>query len=182
MLPMDRPDDEFIEKAATTDVASNSFASYSLHQIDRAGALAILARKSPSGRRWADGYPTEGDLEAARLFVRRLSEGEELGPFGIFEILEGPDDLVVGGIGFHRPPGADGVVEVGYGIVPSHWNRGICTEALRSIVAFAREQGASRVEARSLPTNGASRRVMEKVGLLFVDVIDGYTRYEIRFA
>jgi RimJ/RimL family protein N-acetyltransferase len=37
------------------------------------------------------------------------------------------------------------------------------------------------VEARSLPSNGASRRVMEKVGLQFVDVVNGFTRYAIRF-
>jgi len=153
----------------------------SLRQIDRSGALSILERRCPPGRLWAPGYPTEGDLEAARLFIRRLGEGEEPGPFGIFEILEVPDDEVVGGIGFHRPPGADGAVEVGYGIVPSRWNQGICTDALRAIVAFAREHGALRVEARSLPSNGASRRVMEKVGLHFVDVVGGFTRYEIRF-
>lgn len=182
MLAMDRGEERTAGEVAPGVADPRPAAPYSLRQIDRDGALAILARRSPPGRRWAKGYPTEGDLEAARLFVRRLSEGEELGPFGIFEILEGPDDVVVGGIGFHRPPGADGVVEVGYGIVPSHWNKGICTEALRAIVVFAREQGASRVEARSLPANGASRRVMEKVGLRFVDLIDGYTRYEIRFA
>jgi RimJ/RimL family protein N-acetyltransferase len=154
----------------------------SLRQIDRSGALSILERSCPPGRRWAVGYPTDGDLEAARLFIRRLGEGEEPGPFGIFEILEGPDHEVVGGIGFHRPPGADGAVEVGYGIVPSRWNQGICTDALRVIVAVARDNGASRVEARSLPSNGASRRVMEKVGLHFVEVVDGFTRYETRFS
>ena len=153
----------------------------SLRQIDRSGAMSILARRCPPGRLWAPGYPTDGDLEAARLFIRRLGEGEEPGPFGIFEILEGPDDEVVGGIGFHRPPGADGAVEVGYGIVPSRWNQGICTDALRAIVGFARDNGASRVDARSLPSNGASRRVMEKVGLHFVEVVDGFTRYETRF-
>jgi RimJ/RimL family protein N-acetyltransferase len=157
-------------------------ASLSLRQIDRSGALSILERRCPPGRLWAPGYPTNGDLESARLFIRRLGEGEAPGPFGLFEIVKGAADEVVGGIGFHRPPSADGAVEVGYGIVPDLWNQGICTEALHAIVAFAREHGARRVEARSLPGNGASRRVMEKVGLQFVDVVDGYTRYEIRFS
>jgi RimJ/RimL family protein N-acetyltransferase len=177
---MNRDEEANAEKAPRFGALDS--APHSLRQIDRAGALAILARHCPPGRAWAPGYPTDGDLEAARLFIRRLAEGEELGAFGIFEILEGPDDVVVGGIGFHRPPGSDGAVEVGYGVVPNYWNRGVCTEALRTIVAFAQEQGARRVEARSLPSNGASRRVMEKVGLHFVDVVDGYTRYEIRFA
>jgi RimJ/RimL family protein N-acetyltransferase len=153
----------------------------SLRLIDRSGALSILERRCPPGRLWAAGYPTDGDIEAARLFIRRLGEGEQPGPFGIFEILEGEDDEVVGGIGFHRPPGVEGAVEVGYGIVSSRWNQGICTDALRVIVAFARDSGALRVEARSLPNNIASRRVMEKVGLNFVEVVDGFTRYEIRF-
>jgi RimJ/RimL family protein N-acetyltransferase len=181
MLAMDSDERRNGEQGLAPDIAALDSASHSLRQIDHDGALAILARRCPPGRLWAAGYPTDGDLEAARLFIRRLSEGEEPGPFGIFEILEGPDETVVGGIGFHRPPSVDGAVEVGYGVVPSHRNRGICTEVLRAIVAFAREQGALRVEARSLPSNGASRRVMEKVGLHFVDVVDGYTRYEIRF-
>jgi RimJ/RimL family protein N-acetyltransferase len=179
-MPMDSEEQANDDAVVAAD-QSPRVSSHSLRQIDRAGARAILDRRCPPDRRWAPGFPTDGDLEAARLFVRRVDEGEEPGPFGIFEILEGPDEEVVGGIGFHRPPGVDGAVEVGYGVVSSHWNRGICTEALRAIVAFARENGALRVEARSLPSNGASRRVMEKVGLHFVDVVDGYTRYEIRF-
>jgi RimJ/RimL family protein N-acetyltransferase len=179
--PMDSDEPLDVDKHLVLAVSRLGEPPLSLRQIDRSGALSILERRCPPGRLWAPGYPTDGDLEAARLFIRRLGEGEEPGPFGIFEILEGADDEVVGGIGFHRPPGIEGAVEVGYGIVPSHWNQGICTDALRVIVAFAREQGASRVEARSLPSNGASRRVMEKVGLHFVDVVDGFTRYEIRF-
>jgi RimJ/RimL family protein N-acetyltransferase len=178
---MDRDAEAKSGERRSRDATWIDLATHSLRQIDEAGARAILSQHCPPDRRWAVGYPTDGDLEAARLFIRRLAEGEELGPFGIFEILEEPDEVVVGGIGFHRPPGADGAVEVGYGVVPSHWNQGICTEALRAIVGFAREQGARRVEARSLPSNGASRRVMEKVGLRFVDVVDGYTRYAIRF-
>jgi len=114
--------------------------------------------------------------------LRRLREDEPLGPFGIFEILEAPDDLVVGGIGFHHPPNADGCVEVGYGVVETRWNRGICTEALRSMVAFAERHGALRLDARSLPNNAASRRVMEKAGLRFAEFTDGYVRYSIDLA
>ena len=178
---MDRDELIEVERHALPHVDSVAPTLLALRGIDRSGALSILERRCPPGRLWASDYPTAGDLEAARLFVRRLGEGEEPGPFGIFEILEGEDDEVVGGIGFHRPPGADGAVEVGYGIVPSRWNQGIVTDALRAVVAYAREHGASRVEARSLPSNVASRRVMEKVGLHFVDVVDGFTRYEIRF-
>jgi RimJ/RimL family protein N-acetyltransferase len=150
-----------------------------LRQIDRGGARAILERQCPEGTRWALGYPTEGDLEAANLMLRRFRENDALGPFGIFEILEQPDDVVVGGIGFHHAPEADGSVEVGYGIVEDRWNRGICTEALRAIIGFARENGALRLDARSLPGNVASRRVMEKAGLHFAGLADGYVRYSI---
>jgi RimJ/RimL family protein N-acetyltransferase len=152
---------------------------WSLRQIDRSGARAILARRCPDGRRWAEGYPTDGDLEAASLLLRRLREREEPGPFGIFEILEGPDHGVIGGIGFHHPPGPDGSVEVGYGIVEKSRNRGVCTAALKAMIVLAKEHGASRLEARSLPDNMASRRVMEKSGLAYVDQLDGYTRYAI---
>ena len=60
-------------------------------------------------------------------------------------------------------------IEVGYGLAPRAWGRGIATEAARASVRFGFEELAlPRVVAVAYPDNAASRRVMEKLGMRYV--------------
>jgi [ribosomal protein S5]-alanine N-acetyltransferase len=60
----------------------------------------------------------------------------------------------------------DGEVELGYGTVSEHRNRGYATEAAAALVGWALGQpGVERVVARLAPDNVASVRVLEKAGL-----------------
>ena len=58
-------------------------------------------------------------------------------------------------------------VEIAWSIVPASWGRGFATTAAREAVSWAGTLGLSRVVALTLPSNVASRRVMEKAGLVF---------------
>ena len=63
--------------------------------------------------------------------------------------------------------GANGAVEIGYGILEGFQGRGYATEAVDAAVRWALEQaGVKRVEAETEPDNRASRRVLEKCGFL----------------
>ena len=63
--------------------------------------------------------------------------------------------------------GADGTVEIGYGILEAYQNRGYATEAVAAAVEWALAQSAvCRVEAETDPDNCASRRVLEKNGFI----------------
>jgi ribosomal-protein-alanine N-acetyltransferase len=57
-------------------------------------------------------------------------------------------------------------VEVGYIVLPAHWNRGIATEATRLVAAdcFGRA-GVSRLVALTTNDNVASLRTLEKLGM-----------------
>jgi RimJ/RimL family protein N-acetyltransferase len=59
-------------------------------------------------------------------------------------------------------------VEVGYGLLPEFWGRGLATELARESVraGFVKLHRPDLVSF-TLPTNGASRRVMEKVGFRY---------------
>jgi len=151
----------------------------SIRLIDQDQAVAIVSSSCPDGQTWADGYPTAGDLEAARMLLGDLRAGRRPGIFGPYEILEAATGDVVGGIGFHRPPGLDGSVEVGYSVASSRRNRGYATAAVALMIEVAIEAGARRVVARADPTNSASRRVLEKAGLTFREVADNYARYDV---
>lgn len=78
-------------------------------------------------------------------------------------------DRAVGVGGFHGPPDADGVVEIGYAMQPSFREQGLATEAVEGLVgwAFSHDE-VSKVCARTLPHLTASIRVLEKTGFTFI--------------
>jgi ribosomal-protein-alanine N-acetyltransferase len=58
--------------------------------------------------------------------------------------------------------------EVGYAVGRAYWGRGLVTEAVREVLKFAFDTlGLNRIEARCVPENIGSARVMEKVGMTF---------------
>lgn len=65
------------------------------------------------------------------------------------------------------------VVEVGYAIRPKYWNRGLTTEATKALLRIAFQTlRLTEVYGFTLPANIASRRVLEKSGLLYVRNFD----------
>ena len=74
--------------------------------------------------------------------------------------------MVVGSAGFLGVPRKDRSVELGFGIQPKRRNLGYASEAARALVGWALEQSCvERVFARCEPTNRASIRVLEKIGM-----------------
>lgn len=125
------------------------------------------ARRDPKADPpWADGYPMEGDKRACLAYLRQLpvlGGPTRSNPFGYYQVLLAGE--VVGGIGFHGPP-RDGMVEVGYGVVPSVRNRGVATAALRLVLERASGfADVRRVCGRTTPDNVASQKVMLAVGM-----------------
>jgi RimJ/RimL family protein N-acetyltransferase len=91
-----------------------------------------------------------------------------------FALMHLPSQTVIGMGGYKGPPDAAGMVEIAYGIVPSHRNKGYATEAARALVAYAFNTGrVSIVRAHTLPEPNASTRVLAKCGFNRVgEVID----------
>jgi len=64
---------------------------------------------------------------------------------------------------------------LGYWLGVSYWNHGYMTEAIAPVIAFAfADLDYVRVEARHLPTNVASGRVMEKAGMAHEGTLRSY--------
>ena len=58
--------------------------------------------------------------------------------------------------------------EIGYEAHPDFWGHGLMTEALRAVVACGHQVfRLNRIEAWTLPGNGASDRVLEKAGFKY---------------
>lgn len=127
-----------------------------LRQMTREAADAILSGRPPGDVRVADDYPTEFSAGAAQV----LGADGQVGPFLIQRV---DSDLVVGEIG-----GAfvsEGIIEIGYAVVESQWNRGYATAAVSAFLTMARETvDAHRIVGHTPLNRPQSGRVLEKAG------------------
>lgn len=132
-----------------------------LREADKS-TLEILARgELPPGQPGAAGYPLEGTRVAASM---ALLDPGELSGFGMYQIIEVTTGDAIGDIGFHGPP-AEGVAEVGYGIVPARRRHGFATEALRELARWAlTDPRVQAIEASTDHDNEASQKVLLAAG------------------
>ena len=119
----------------------------------------------PEIRRWDTDYVHHSDdLEAnvlgfRRFFERLHNEKDQLC------LLARMDTKVVGFLGIHSfgQPKSH-VADVGIMVHPDHQRKGIGTALLKAGIELARKEGIKRLEADTLATNKAMRRIAEKTG------------------
>lgn len=128
-------------------------------------AEQVVAGEPDGDARWAPGYPTFGDVSAARRFLATCADTGDPGPFGNYEIRRREDGQVIGGVGFHGPVDGNGSVTIGYGLIPSARGNGYASEALRGLLLFARSRGVIRVKGDADHDNIASQHVMTAAGM-----------------
>lgn len=106
------------------------------------------------------------DDDAVAWSLRALEEGRDRDPwFTYYFALKGAPRALVGAGGMMYPPDADGVVEVGYSVLPAHRRRGYASEATRALVERALlEPEVRRVVAHTFPHLIPSIGVLEKAG------------------
>lgn len=128
-------------------------------------AERVVAGESPGDTRWAPGYPTDGDVSAARRFLGTCADTGDPQPFGTYEIRRREDGQAIGGLGFHGPMDANGSVTIGYGLIPSARGKGYASEALRGLLLIARARGVTCVKGDADHDNIASQHVMMAAGM-----------------
>jgi [ribosomal protein S5]-alanine N-acetyltransferase len=108
------------------------------------------------------------DGETAGYLRDNLEHWDRYG-YGMWVFREGTSGRFVGRAGLRntRVGGGD-EVELAYALVAEYWNRGLATEMARAILGLAFERlGVTDLVCFTLPTNLASRRVMEKAGFTY---------------
>ena len=106
----------------------------------------------------------KAELSAAWLALLEGSTSADPWIHG-FVLVHRATNSVIGRCGFKGPPGADGVVEIAYGVAPEHQGKGYATEAAAGLAAYAFASGLVRlVRAHTLPEANASTRVLTKCG------------------
>jgi len=130
----------------------------------RESDVTSLARHANNRKVWLnlrDAFPHPYGEADGRAFIARALERR---PETMFAIAV--DGEAVGGIGFVLHDDVERVsAEIGYWLGEAHWNKGIATEALRAVTAYAvATHGLTRVYALPYEWNAASCRVLEKCG------------------
>jgi RimJ/RimL family protein N-acetyltransferase len=104
--------------------------------------------------------------EAARAYI-----ADRFGKTPWF-VVRDPAGEPVGMCGLVEREGLDSP-DIGYAYLQRHSGRGYATEAARAVLSYARETlGHPRIVAITTPDNTASQRVLEKIGLKFVQMIN----------
>jgi RimJ/RimL family protein N-acetyltransferase len=131
---------------------------------ERTRATALLGASLPQG------WPDE---QTARFLGTRLEQLERepaAAEWGVRGAVRRAEATLVGHIGFHGPPGVNGLaragaLELGYTIFPGFRRRGYALEAASGLLAWALQaHGVGSFLASVAPDNDASLGLVERLG------------------
>lgn len=127
---------------------------------------AALAAHAPVAPDWP---PNHWDAGPIRWLLGKLEAFGDAEPFWwSWYIALAESGMIVGTVGFKGPPDNEGVVEIGYGVVTSHWRRGLATEACAAMLAWAAaDPRVKGFRAHTLAGDPASAGVLLKNGFQF---------------
>jgi ribosomal-protein-alanine N-acetyltransferase len=130
-------------------------------QMEDAASIARYANNRKIWLNLRDAFPNPYGLQDAETFLAGVIEASPKTVFAIATELE-----AIGSIGLK--PGKDVhrfTAEMGYWLAEPFWGKGIMTEAVKSLTAYAiGDLKLHRIFAEPYTTNPASARVLEKAG------------------
>nr|WP_236038344.1 GNAT family N-acetyltransferase [Ktedonobacter robiniae] len=110
-------------------------------------------------------WPLPDYLEALPFFIQ-LMENDPKGAIWDSIILHTADQQVINDIGFKGGPDEQGMVEIGYSILPEYRGAGYATEMAQGLISWAFQHISIRcVTAECLDDNIGSIKVLEKIGM-----------------
>ena len=139
----------------------------------------------PEVMRFGDGVQTKEWVEQwLRTCLKRYYETWGFGPYAV---VEKDSHDVIGYCGLFYFPNINGQpeVEIGYRLARAAWGRGYATEAVSAVRDFAFNMlGIKRLIAIIDPSNSASIRVAEKIGMHYEKevMLEGYSHADHVYA
>jgi RimJ/RimL family protein N-acetyltransferase len=135
------------------------------------------------------GKPTPREQIRDQIIPFHLSSYQRPGGFGTWAAEARSTGQFLGWFHFRLVQGKG--ADLGYRLRRSAWNKGYATEGSRALIRKGfTDLGVERVFAHTMTVNAASRRVLEKSGLVLVrtfayegtDVIEGSEQGEVEYA
>ena len=113
-------------------------------------------------------------------YLDNLKEDPELLGWGAWFVTLADNNQVIGDIGFKGKPDKQGIVEVGFGIIPEMHNKGIATESVRAIIGWALSSiKVKKIVAECLIDNIPSIKVLKKLGMTRTGMENGMINWEL---
>lgn len=128
----------------------------------------------PQVNRWLRPAPLPVlcDPDPGLWLARDIAHWRHYG-FGVWALYDRDSQQFVGRCGIaHTTLHEQQVVELAWALIPPRWGAGLASEAARAALSRARKLGIDEVVSFTIPTNLASRRVMEKIGLRYESEIE----------
>ncbi|MBE2997720.1 GNAT family N-acetyltransferase [Nocardiopsis sp. HNM0947] len=142
---------------------------------DDVGPLAAV-NADPEVMRWI-GDGSVRDEQQTRRGVEAMEQQWDTQGFGLFAVEIRSTGQLAGFTGLavpHFMPELLPAVEVGWRLGRSHWGQGLASEAAAAAVRYGFEEcGLDRIVSIVQPGNGASERIIAKLGMcLFRETVD----------
>jgi RimJ/RimL family protein N-acetyltransferase len=159
-LPARHPAQDSREAVVLTGMQGVELRPYSWEMVD---ALAVAANDARIPRFMGDDFPHPYRREDAEEWIELATASDPPTHLAVFV-----NDAISGGVGgFPGSKEHTGVVEIGWWLHPSFWNRGITTACVVALVDLLFSgHGYMRLWAPVMHANVASARVAEKAGLM----------------
>lgn len=116
-------------------------------------------------------YP-HTSIEDSRQFLEHITGRYDRHGVAEWGVIHKRDRKFIGTCGYIYWEPQHARAEIGYALSRSYWGQGLMSEAAREVISFGfRNMTLNRVEARCLPENIGSARVLEKSGMNFEGIL-----------
>lgn len=135
----------------------------------RAEIEGVQALATKLGVLIPDDWPPEFNDADTRAYILQKVEGrpDQVGWWGWYCLRKSnihTRPLLIGMLGFKGEPDAQGVAEVGYGLLPAFQRQGFGTEAVKALMVWASRKGARVMTAETYPELAGSVALLAKCG------------------
>ena len=151
-----------VETDGRVSIVATTLPMLDAEDVSGDALAALLGVKPPAS------WPPIYNDQDTRNWMRGMIEHNPGEPgYGSWYIVA--DGTLVGNAGFKGPPGADGIVEIGYSVVEAEQRKGHGSAAIALLVAFAfRDPRVTAVTAETIPELAGSQAVLARSGFTLV--------------
>lgn len=111
------------------------------------------------------------NVNEAKLFLKNYNPYKTFG-FGRWAVIDKSNNEFLGWCGLKFSPELQ-ETDIGFRFFKKNWNKGYATEAANACIHFGFDNlNLKKIVGRAMESNTASIKVLEKIGMQYVDVID----------